>query len=159
MAHLVYLSLGSNMGDREGYLRQAVARLKSIPGINVITESSIIETAPWGMTEQPAFLNMALTLRTSFAPFIVLQIMQKMEELAGREHTEKWGPRTLDIDILSYDDIELNFPQLTLPHPHLTERLFVLQPLAEIAPELVVKGKTVREWLELVRLGEEADSK
>ncbi|MEI7831589.1 MAG: 2-amino-4-hydroxy-6-hydroxymethyldihydropteridine diphosphokinase [bacterium] len=159
MAHLVYLSLGSNMGDREEYLRQAVARLKSITGLNVIAESSIIETEPWGMTDQPAFLNMAVAMRTSFAPFVVLQIMQKMEELAGREHLEKWGPRTLDIDILTYDDIELNFPQLTLPHPHLTERLFVLQPLAEIAPELVVKGKTVREWLELVRLGEEADSK
>lgn len=144
---LAYLSLGSNLGDREGYLREAVARIDRLPETRVVAASSIIETSPWGKTDQPAFLNMAVTVRTLLSPEDLLAALRRIEDNLGRQRTEPWGPRTLDIDILVYEGEERNTPTLTLPHPHLTERRFVLEPLVEVAPELVVRGKTVREWL------------
>ncbi|OPZ87768.1 MAG: Bifunctional folate synthesis protein [bacterium ADurb.Bin429] len=145
--HRVYLSLGSNLGDRAGYLREAVARLGALPETQVTAQSRVIETPPWGVTDQPAFLNMAAALETALAPEALLAAVKAIETDLGRVRTEHWGPRTVDIDILIYEGETRDTPTLRLPHPYLTQRRFVLEPLAEIAPDLVVAGKTVREWL------------
>ena len=148
--HRVYLSLGSNLGDREGYLRAAVARLAALPETRLTAESAIIETPPWGKTDQPAFLNMAVALDTALTPEALHAATRRIEAEMGRERRERWGPRTLDIDLLMYDGETRDTPTLQLPHPALTARRFVLEPLAQIAPDLVVAGKTVREWLATV---------
>ncbi len=144
---LAYLSLGSNLGDREAYLRGAVSGMKSTPGINVVAESSLVETPPWGITAQPAFLNSCVAVQTELSPLELLAVLQQLEIASGRVRTKKWGPRTLDIDILCYDEVTMNTPELTLPHPYMTEREFVLAPLVQIAQNLLIKGKTVRTWL------------
>lgn len=144
---IVYLSLGSNLGDRAAILQSAVARLASLPNSSVSAVSSIIETAPWGLLEQPAFLNMALALETSLTPEQLLAELQQIEHEFGRQRHEHWGPRTLDIDMLYYQGEIRDTSTLHLPHPYLTERRFVLQPLAEIAPGLQIQGKSVRQWL------------
>lgn len=143
----VYLSLGSNLGDREGYLRRALAMLAELPGTRVVAASSMIETPPWGKADQPAFLNMAAEIETSLTPEALLEEIHRIETALDRQRTEHWGPRTLDIDLLVFEGEERDTPALKLPHPFLTQRRFVLEPLAEIAPDLVVCGKTVREWL------------
>ncbi|MHB0938601.1 MAG: 2-amino-4-hydroxy-6-hydroxymethyldihydropteridine diphosphokinase [Armatimonadota bacterium] len=143
----VYLSLGSNLGDREGYLRRALELLARLPGTRVVATSSMVETPPWGKTDQPAFLNMAAALDTSLTPEELLGETRNIENALGRQRTEHWGPRTIDIDLLVFEGEERDTPTLKLPHPYLTERRFVLEPLAEIAPGLVVRGKTVRDWL------------
>jgi 2-amino-4-hydroxy-6-hydroxymethyldihydropteridine diphosphokinase len=143
----VYLSLGSNLDDRTAALRGAVARLAALPGTRVAAHSAIIETAPWGKTDQPAFLNMAVALETTLSPEALLAETQAIEHDFGRVREAHWGPRTLDIDLLVYEGETRDTPALHLPHPYLTQRAFVLAPLAEIAPDLVVAGKTVRAWL------------
>jgi 2-amino-4-hydroxy-6-hydroxymethyldihydropteridine diphosphokinase len=145
--HLAYLSLGANLGERETTLRAAVATLGTLPGTRVCAVSSLLETPPWGKTDQPAFLNLALSLETTLPPEELLDAVLEIERVFGRERHEQWGPRTLDIDLLVYAGEERHTPHFTLPHPYLTQRRFVLEPLAEIAPELVIIGKTVREWL------------
>ncbi len=142
-----YLALGSNLGDRAATLRDAVARLAALPGTNLVTESRVRETPPWGVTDQPAFLNMAVALETTLPPEELLAHAQAIENALGRTRTAHWGPRTLDIDILLYDDVTRDTPALRLPHPYLTQRRFVLEPLADLAPDLVIAGKTVRAWL------------
>ncbi|MHB9023242.1 MAG: 2-amino-4-hydroxy-6-hydroxymethyldihydropteridine diphosphokinase [Armatimonadota bacterium] len=151
MPSRVYLSLGSNLGNREALLREAVARIGMLPGTRVIGESAMLETAPWGKTDQPAFLNMALAIETTFSPEALLDRLRAIEDALGRQRSEHWGPRTLDIDLLVFEDAVRDTPALRLPHPYLTSRQFVLQPLAEIAPDLIVNGKTVREWLQSLR--------
>ena len=146
-AHHVYLSLGSNLGDRAETLREALRRLAALPGTRVVVASAISETPAWGNTAQPAFLNMAVEITTTLDPDSLLAALQEIETALGRVRAEHWGPRTLDIDILVYVGEERDTPTLSLPHPWLTRRRFVLEPLAEIAPELCVEGKTVREWL------------
>jgi len=142
-----YLSLGSNLGDREAVLREAVRRLAAVPQTRVVAASSIHETAPWGKTDQPDFLNMAVIIETLLTPEELLDATMAIETALGRRRTEAWGPRTLDIDLLVYEGEQRDTPALRLPHPYLTQRRFVLAPLAEIAPGLNVQGKTVREWL------------
>lgn len=144
----VYLSLGSNLGNRAAYLRGAVAALARLPETRVAAESAVYETPPWGKSDQPAFLNQAVALETALSPENLLAAIHHIEKDAGRQRHEHWGPRTLDIDILWYEGETRDTPALRLPHPYLTERRFVLQPLADIAPELVVGEKTVRAWLE-----------
>lgn len=145
--HRVYLSLGSNLGDRAGTLRVAVTCLAALPETRVAAESAIIETPPWGKTDQPAFLNMAVALETALSPEALLAETQRIETDLGRVRHEHWGPRTLDIDLLVYEGETRDTPALRLPHPYLTLRRFVLEPLAQIAPELVIAGQTVRAWL------------
>lgn len=145
--YCVYLSLGSNLGDRAAYLHAALARIAALPGTRIRAVSSVIETPPWGKTDQPAFLNQAVAIATSLAPLPLLHALQAIEQALGRRRDAHWGPRTLDIDILVYDDVTCDTPELRLPHPFLTQRRFVLEPLAEIAPDLCVAGKTVRVWL------------
>ena len=143
----VYLSLGSNLGDRAALLRAAIARLASLPGTSLIAESIIRETLPWGNTDQPAFLNMVVALETEMDPQALLAATQQIEQALGRERSEHWGPRTIDIDLLLYAEETRDTSALRLPHPYLTQRRFVLEPLAEIAPELIIQGKSVRQWL------------
>lgn len=133
--HKVFFSLGSNLGDRLENLRQACDALTLRLG--VLTTSAVYETAPWGYTDQPAFLNMAATVKTGLPPEELLDLIKRLELELGREPTFRYGPRKIDIDILYYGCLFLNTPELQIPHPRMAERAFVLVPLNEIAPEYV----------------------
>lgn len=130
----VYLSLGSNMGDSAAILRAAIAALPAATGGRVLRVSRLYETAPWGRPDQPAFLNLAVALDTAQPPHALLAALKRLEAGAGRTGGPRWGPRPLDIDILLYDSLRLDDPVLTIPHPRLHQRRFVLQPLADIWP-------------------------
>lgn len=140
-----YIGLGSNMGDREWYLRQAVARLAELDGICISQVSSIYATEPVGYTEQPAFLNAVAAVRTTLTAEQLLAACMKVEQSLARKRDLRWGPRTIDLDILLYGDRHICTQDLTVPHPRLLERLFVLIPLLEIAPELVLNGKSLEQ--------------
>lgn len=133
-----YLGLGSNMGDRFGHLERAVAMLDSEPKVTVRACSSIYETEPWGYTDQPKFLNCAIEIATSETPEVLLFLAKKIEHEMGRETGIRFGPRPIDIDILLFGDraINLAVPDLQVPHARMTERAFVLIPLAELAGDV-----------------------
>ncbi len=131
-----YLSLGSNLGDRQAYLGAAVKALSHLPNCVCMSVSSLYETPPWGLIEQPAFLNICVALNTALSPLDLLHACLDIELKAGRKRDIRWGPRVLDIDILIYGDVHLHEYGLTLPHPEMMNRAFVLMPLNEIAPEL-----------------------
>ena len=134
--HTVAIALGSNLGDRISHLKFAVAELDNGLLGHVVAQSQVFETDPVGGPDnQGAYMNMVLTLSTSLDPYALLRQLNDIEARAHRERLERWGPRTLDLDIVFYDNISLNDPHLTLPHPRWVERRFVLAPLAEIAPE------------------------
>ena len=145
-ARTAYLSLGSNLGNREETLRKAVRRLAAVDGVKKLAVSSLYETEPWGKKDQPSFLNIAVSQQTTLSPEELLALAQAVETELGRMRHERWGPRTVDVDILNIEGVERKTPTLTLPHPFMTERAFVLVPLAEIAPDLVVMGRTVEAW-------------
>ena len=149
-AKMIYLALGSNLGDRLANLRGAVAALP--PVVAVQAESPVYETPPWGYTDQPPFLNMVLQGATELQPMPLLANLKQLERTLGRGKTFRWGPRRIDIDILFYDDLVLETPRLSIPHPGLPERAFVLVPLADLAADLrhPVLGKSVRELLAAV---------
>lgn len=148
--HRAYIGLGSNMGDRERYLEDAVEALRKHPLIEVKKVSEYIQTQPYGGVEQEDFLNGALELETLLRPEELLEVLHEIENEAGRERTVRWGPRTLDLDILFFDKLTYESDTLIIPHVDLTNRSFVLKPLAQIAPYLrhPVTGKTVQELLE-----------
>jgi 2-amino-4-hydroxy-6-hydroxymethyldihydropteridine diphosphokinase len=143
----IYLALGTNLGDRLENLRVAMANLP--PQVAVLKKSPVYETKPWGVTDQPAFLNMVLKGKTSLAPLELLKYLKDLETCLGRRPSIRYGPRKIDIDILFYDELILHTPELTIPHPGLHERAFVLFPLADVAAKLVhpANGKTVRQLL------------
>jgi 2-amino-4-hydroxy-6-hydroxymethyldihydropteridine diphosphokinase len=133
---IVYVGLGSNLGDRERLIREA-AEL-----IGAVRVSTVIETEPWGHTDQPRFLNAVAELETLLAPRRLLDHLLDVERRLGRERVgPQWGPRTIDLDLLLYGDEILDEPGLVVPHPRLTEREFVLRPLAELVPALKIPGK------------------
>jgi len=132
---VAFLGLGSNVGDRERWLAEAVRRLDERPDVRVAARSPIYETDPVGLTDQPAFLNMAVRIETSLPPESLLQATMGIERELGRVRTVRWGPRTIDIDILLYDDDSVQTPSLTIPHPRLAERAFVLVPLFDVLTE------------------------
>ena len=132
--HTAYLGLGSNMGDKAGYLNMAIRSLDQLRGCHVQKVSSFLVTKPYGGVEQDDFLNACLTLQTVLPPPELLDRMHEIERAAHRERTIRWGPRTLDLDLLMYDDLVLETDGLILPHPELHLRDFVLRPLREIAP-------------------------
>lgn len=149
--HRVFLSLGSNLGDRRATLEEALTRLNAAGSVKVRRRSSLYETAPVGKTDQPQFLNLVAEVETGLAPEALLDVTQRIEREHGRTRDARWGPRTLDIDILLYDDVSMDTERLTLPHPEMTRRRFVLEPLAEIAPEAVLPdGRSVRGLLPAV---------
>ncbi len=132
-----YLGLGANLGDRESNLSKALRLLAESPGIWVVKCSSLYETAPWGVTNQPDFLNCVAEIRTDLLPVTLLKLVKKVEQSLGRQENFRYGPRVIDIDILLYGDqvIQVADPDLQIPHVGMSERAFVLVPLAEIAPE------------------------
>jgi 2-amino-4-hydroxy-6-hydroxymethyldihydropteridine diphosphokinase len=140
-----YLGLGSNLGDRAANLDEATRRLGSAAGTAVVARSGVYETPPWGDADQPPFLNAALRIETSLSPLELLDLALSTERDLGRVRTRRWGPRTIDIDLLAYDDLGIADERLTLPHPRLFERAFVLVPLAEIAPQQRIGGVTAAE--------------
>jgi len=147
--HTAYLSIGSNMGDREGYLNFAVDQLGKDEYIRVTEVSDFIETEPYGPVEQPNFMNAALKVETLYDPDELLSVVNDIEHEAGRKRIVHWGPRTLDIDILLYDDCVINTERLTIPHKEMAKREFVLKPMSEIAPYVIhpVLGKDMKELL------------
>ena len=148
MSKIVYLSLGSNLGDREQMLRQALERLAAA-GLRILRVSSIRETEPVDVLDQPRFLNLVAEAETDLFPRQLLARTQRVELELGRKRLRPKGPRTIDIDILLYGDAVIDSPELTVPHPRMAQRRFVLEPLAELAPDLrhPVTRRTVREML------------
>lgn len=130
-----WLSLGANIGEPRAQLVEAIRRLDAHPQINVVKQSSVIATKPWGKTDQPDFVNMAAEIATDLEPIDLLHVALDTEREMGRVRHEVWGPRVIDIDIIAYERIEMQTGRLTLPHPHAHARDFVLVPLREIAPE------------------------
>lgn len=137
---IAYLSVGSNMGDRGANLRFALKSLAERDGIQPLRGSAIYETSPWGPVAQENFLNACIELETSLSPDELLSVCQDIEHAAARSREVHWGPRTLDIDILLYDDITIETPRLTIPHPRMKERMFVLVPLMELEEAVPVLG-------------------
>ncbi len=147
-----FVALGGNVGDVRSTFRQAIALLCDGSAVRLTARSSDYRTPPWGVTDQPPFVNAVIGMTTSLSPHELLARAEQSERALGRDHTRerRWGPRSIDIDLLAYDDLVLNDPHLILPHPHLFERAFVLVPLAEIAPERVITGVRVRDALKRV---------
>jgi 2-amino-4-hydroxy-6-hydroxymethyldihydropteridine diphosphokinase len=143
MLHDVYLALGTNLGDRQDNLAKALAGMP--PAVHVVRASSVLETEPWGYLEQPRFLNQVVQAETELEPEELLTFVKQLEVKVGRTPTFHYGPRQIDIDILLYDDLQLDTPSLTIPHPQIPFRDFVLLPLRELAPKLAIPGlgKTV----------------
>lgn len=132
---IAYIALGSNLGDKEKNLRRALLLLTQ-QGVEVVRVSSFISTEPYGVTDQPQFLNAVACVRTSLAPLALLDVLLATELAMGRVRLRHWGERNIDLDLLLYEDVVLDTPRLRLPHPDMQNRDFVLLPLAEIAPEL-----------------------
>ncbi len=143
---MIYIGLGSNLGRREENLLRATTLISTMIA-EIELASSIIETEPWGNQDQPSFLNQVIGISTNLTPSELLERLQAIELIMGRERKEKWGPRTIDLDILFYRDEVIEEPSLTIPHPFIEKRDFVLQPLYEISPYFVhpVSGQTIEE--------------
>lgn len=151
------IAIGSNLGDRAAHLRSAFETLARLPSTSLLAASDAIETAPVGPVSQGPYLNAAALLVTRLPPRELLSRLLDIEQQQGRDRSaeQRWGPRTLDLDLLSYADLIIHEPGLTVPHPRLRERLFVLAPLAQIAPDLTLPpdGATVAELLNRLRMG------
>ncbi len=143
--NVAFLGFGSNLGDRHAQLAAALRNLSNDPAVRIVQGSSVYETKPVGKTDQPDFLNMVVQLTTSLSPLALLAACLDVEARLGRERRERWGPRTVDLDVLIYGTEKLNDERLILPHPRMHERSFVMVPLAEIAPDISVNERSARE--------------
>jgi 2-amino-4-hydroxy-6-hydroxymethyldihydropteridine diphosphokinase len=137
-----HLALGANLGDRIANLREAASRIAQLPGTRITARSAIYETPPWGKTDQQRFLNAVLSVETQHAPEALLNDCLAIEQEMGRVRRERWGPRAIDIDLLTHGTTQMRGARLTLPHPALAERAFVLVPLLEIAPAFCLHGES-----------------
>ena len=144
--HTAYVALGSNLGDKEANLREALELLEE-RGVEIVKTSTFISTEPYGVTDQPQFLNGVCEVRTSLEPLELLHTLLDIEQEMGRVRLRHWGERNIDLDLLLYEDVVIDTPELKLPHPDMQNREFVLLPLAEIAPELVhpILQKSIEE--------------
>jgi 2-amino-4-hydroxy-6-hydroxymethyldihydropteridine diphosphokinase len=143
------VALGSNEGDSRGTLNRAIALFCEENDVRLLRRSSDYRTPPWGVADQPAFINACLLIATALSPHMLLERAQRVERELGRDRSRerRWGPRPIDIDLLAYDDVAVDEPGLKLPHPLLFERAFVLVPVVEIAPDWVIAGTNVRDAL------------
>jgi 2-amino-4-hydroxy-6-hydroxymethyldihydropteridine diphosphokinase len=143
------IALGGNVGDVRATFRQAISDICGTAQAKLLARSSDYSTPPWGDEDQALFVNACIAIETNLAPQALLSVLQKVEQKFGRTRTKarRWGPRTLDLDLIAYDDVSLQTPELTLPHPRLFERAFVLVPLTEIAPDRMIGGIRVRDGL------------
>ncbi|HOL17103.1 MAG TPA: 2-amino-4-hydroxy-6-hydroxymethyldihydropteridine diphosphokinase [Bacillota bacterium] len=143
-----YIGLGSNLGERLSLLKRSLELLQQQYPLSISMISPLYETEPVGGPLQGLYLNACAAIKTALSPVLLLRAMQEVEIKLGRVRTKRWGPRTLDLDLLLYDTLIMHTPTLILPHPRMTERLFVLSPLSDIAPDLVIPGtrKTVSEF-------------
>ena len=150
MKHTIYIALGTNLGDRSANLDSALASLP--PAVNILSSSPVYETPPWGYLRQSSFLNQVVKCETHLTPEELLDYLKAIEKRLGRKPTFLYGPRTIDLDILFYDDLVLETSSLTIPHPRLDERAFVLVPFANLDSDMIhpVSGKSIRELLENV---------
>lgn len=144
------VALGSNLGDKAANIESAIANLEEKGDVRVVRRSRNYATDPWGKTDQDWFVNACVAVTTKLSPRDLLVRCKDIEERMGRVTTERWGPRIIDLDLLIYGDTVLNEPDLILPHPHMAERAFVLAPLMDIAPDLVIGGRSVRELYDAV---------
>ena len=145
----VLIALGGNVGDVRSTFKKAIANICGMTQGALVARSSDYATPPWGDEQQPPFVNACIEIETQLDPHALLATLQKVESKFGRDRDRErhWGPRSLDLDLLAYDDVRLDRPELTLPHPRLFERAFVLVPLAEIAPDRIIAGARVRDAL------------
>jgi 2-amino-4-hydroxy-6-hydroxymethyldihydropteridine diphosphokinase len=143
------IALGGNVGDTRETLARAIEAFCDGAVVRLLARSSDYRTPPWGVTDQPAFINCAIVAATALPPLDLLARAQAIERQFGRDRSkeQRWGPRTLDIDLIAYGDVALDTPELTLPHPRALERAFVLAPLAEIAPQRSIKGIRIADAL------------
>ena len=141
----VLLGFGGNLGDPIAAIESALQWLDA-GGVRITARSPFYRTLAWGRTDQPDFVNLCAAAQTALTPHGLLDTIQCIEAALGRERRERWGPRAIDIDILAYDDTIIDEPGLTIPHPHLTERAFVLVPLRDIAPDWIIAGRSLRAW-------------
>ena len=146
------IALGSNIGDKVANVESARELLCSSPAneVSIVAASRIYKTPPWGITDQDWFVNACMSVKTSLGPHELLRRCLAVEQVMGRRRAEKWGPRLIDLDVLVYRGVEVADDELVLPHPHITERAFVLIPMREVAPDLVLKGRSVGEWAEAI---------
>lgn len=145
---LAYVALGSNLGNPQQQLLEAMDALANLPNTRLLQRSHLYSTPPWGVLEQPSFVNAAVQLDTMLSPHVLLDALLAIERQAGRVRAERNGPRTLDLDLLHVEGVQLDDPRLTLPHPRIAERAFVLLPLHDVAPALLLPGHgTVAERL------------
>lgn len=143
------VALGGNVGEVRATFRKAIANVCDVAQATLLARSSDYATPPWGDEQQPPFVNACIEIETSLDPFALLAVLQRVEQAFGRDRAteRRWGPRTLDLDLIAYDDVSLQNDDLTLPHPRLFERAFVLVPLAEIAPDRLIGGRRVSNSL------------
>ncbi|WP_010681128.1 2-amino-4-hydroxy-6-hydroxymethyldihydropteridine diphosphokinase [Acetivibrio cellulolyticus] len=146
--HKAFLSLGSNLGDRENNLIQAVEEIEKNADIKITCASCIYETDPVGYIDQDRFLNMAVAVETSLSPLKLLEELQRVEKLLKRTREIHWGPRTIDIDILIFDDLEISLAQLVIPHPRMFERAFVLIPLMDLCRDEDLPTEKLRDYID-----------
>lgn len=148
--HRVFLSLGSNMGQKVDYLDNAVDIIKKNEFIHNVKVSSMYQTDPVGYLDQDVFVNIAVVIETTLDPFELLKVCQEIEKALNRERLIRWGPRTIDVDIILYDDLKLDDETLTIPHPRMHERAFVLVPICELDSELVIQSQKIQTLIETV---------
>jgi 2-amino-4-hydroxy-6-hydroxymethyldihydropteridine diphosphokinase len=143
------IALGGNVGDVRATFAKAIAHICGMAQAALLARSPDYATPPWGEEDQARFINACVEIETSLDPHALLFTLHRIEQKFGRDRSKerRWGPRTLDLDLIAYDDVKLDKPELTLPHPRLFERAFVLVPLAEIAPDRVIAGRRVKELL------------